>query len=49
MARKYEKNIKENIDCSIDTSLKISLSHNMTLDNEAELKGLIKKYEIKTP
>lgn len=49
MARKYEKNIKENKDCSIDTSLKISLSHNLTLDNEAELKDLIKKYEIKTP
>jgi hypothetical protein len=49
MARKYEKEIRQKRDCSIDTSLKISLSHNLTLDNEAELKDLIKKYEIKTP
>ncbi len=49
MARKYEKEIKQNKDCSIETSLKLSLSHNLTLDDESELKDLIKKYEIKTP
>lgn len=49
MARKYEKTIKINKDCSVDTSLKISLTHNLTIQDENDLKDLIKKYEIKTP
>ncbi len=49
MARKYEKTIKQNKDCSYETSLKISLTHNLTIQDESDLKDLIKKYEIKTP
>lgn len=49
MARKYEKEIKKNKDCSIETSLKISLTHNLTIQDENDLKDLIKKYEIRTP
>ncbi len=49
MARKYEKYIKQNKDCSIDTSFKLSLTHNLTIQNESDLKDLIKKYEIHTP
>jgi hypothetical protein len=29
--------------------LKISLTHNLTIQDENDLKDLIKKYEIKTP
>jgi hypothetical protein len=49
MARKYEKYIKQNKDCSIDTSFKLSLTHNLTIQNESDLKDLIKKYEVQTP
>lgn len=49
MARKYEKEIKQNKDCSYDTSFKLSLTHNLTIQDESDLKDLIKKYEIKTP
>lgn len=49
MTRKYEKEIKQNKDCSVETSLKLSLTHNLTIQDESDLKDLIKKYEIKTP
>lgn len=49
VARKYEKTIKKNKDCSYDTSFKLSLTHNFTIQDESELKDLIKKYEITTP
>lgn len=49
MSRKYEKEIKKNKDCSIETSLKVSLTHNLTIQDENDLKDLIKKYEIRTP
>lgn len=49
VVRKYEKTIKQNKDCSIDTSLKLSLSHNFTLDDENYIRDLIKKYEIRDP
>lgn len=45
--RNYEKNLFQNNDCSIDTSLKISLSHKMSVDEENKIWNLIKKYEIK--
>lgn len=47
--RIYKKEIIKNKDCSIDTSLQVSINHNLTLDDEANLKEMIKKYEIKTP
>ncbi len=47
MKRAYEKTVKINDDCSINTSLKISLTHNFSIDEELYLKDMIKKYEIK--
>jgi len=44
--RSYEKKVKEISWCNFDTSLKISLTHNLTLDDEDILKNLINKYQI---
>ncbi len=49
LTRSYKKEIKKNKDCSIDTSLKVSLTHNLDIEAEQKLKELVKKYEIKTP
>ena len=45
--RKYEKNIKINSDCSIDTNLKIWLSHLFTKYEEEKIRDIMKKYNIK--
>lgn len=46
LERKYEKFLTQHSDCSIDTSLKISLTHNMTINDENMINDIIKKYEI---
>nr|MDD3719951.1 DUF4012 domain-containing protein [Candidatus Gracilibacteria bacterium] len=47
--RTYKKEVTKNKDCSIDTSLQISVNHNLTLEDETNLKEMVKKYEITTP
>jgi len=44
--RKYEKNITQNPDCSIDTRLKISLSHLFTKKEEQKIKDILEKYDL---
>ena len=44
--RRYEKNIKINSDCSIDTDFKISLSHLFTKSEENRIKDILKSYNI---
>lgn len=49
LTRSYTKEVKKSKDCSIDTNFKISLTHNLDIENETKLKEMVKKYEIKTP
>jgi len=45
--RTYEKEIKQNPDCSVDTNLNIISRHTYNKTEEEKLKTLIKKYNIK--
>lgn len=44
---KYEKNIKQNTDCSIDTNLKIFRTHFFSKFEEEKVNNLLEKYPIK--
>jgi hypothetical protein len=39
----------KNNDCSFETSFKVSINHDLDLEDESNLKDYLKKYEIKTP
>lgn len=47
--RSFTKTIMKNNDCSFETSFKVSINHDLDLEDESNLKDYLKKYEIKTP